>query len=120
VRDVEAVLAAERELQVVARDSGDLAGLEAEQLADAVVLVDDVVSGAELGEGLERAPGGCGAAAGAAAEDLRVGEQRKPQIPPDEAAARVGDGEEQLGLVGQLLALVDQSGVDAPQEVLGA
>ena len=120
VRDVEAVFAAERELEVVARDAGDLARLEAEQLADAVVLVDDVVSGAELGEGLERAAGGCGAAAGAAAEDLRVGEQREPELAPDEAAARVGDGEQELRLVGQLLALVDQTGVDAAQQVLRA
>ncbi len=120
MRNVEAVFAAERELEVVARDSGDLARLEAEQLADAVVLVDDMVSGAELGEGLERAARGCGAAAGAAAEDLRVGEQCEPELAPDEAAARVGDGEQELRLVGQLLALVDQTGLDAAQQVLRA
>ena len=34
---------------------GDLLRLEAEQLADAVVLVDDVVAGAQVGERLERA-----------------------------------------------------------------
>ena len=34
---------------------GDLLRLEAEQLADAVVLVHDVVAGAQVGEGLERA-----------------------------------------------------------------
>ncbi len=85
-----------------------------------MVLVDDVVSGAELGEGLERAARRGGAAAGAAAEDLRVGQQREPELAPDEAAARVGDGEQELGLVGQLLAVVDQTSVDAAQEVLRA
>ena len=55
VRDVEAVVAAEREQQVVARDAGDLLRLEAEQLADAVVLVHDVVAGAQVGERLQRA-----------------------------------------------------------------
>ncbi len=55
VRDVEAVLAAEREQEVVARDAGDLLRLEAEQLPDAVVLVHDVVAGAQVGERLQRA-----------------------------------------------------------------
>ena len=53
VRQVEPVLAAEGEVEVVARDAGDLLRLEAEQLADTVVLVDDVVAGAEVGEALE-------------------------------------------------------------------
>ena len=120
VRDVKPVLAAERKLEVVTGDSGDFTRLETEQLADAVVFVDDVVSGAELGEGLQRATGRRGATPGAAAEDLRVGEQREPELAPDEAAARVGDREHELGLVGELLALVDQSRVDAPQQVLRA
>src|SRR5262249_43232098 len=42
VRDVEAVLAAEGDEEVVARDARDLFRLEAEELADAVVLMDDV------------------------------------------------------------------------------
>src|SRR5262249_32342578 len=41
VRDVEPVLAAEGEQEVVARDPGDGVRLEAEQPPDAVVLVDD-------------------------------------------------------------------------------
>ena len=57
VRDVDAVVAAEAEQQVVAGDAGDLLRLEAEQLGDAVVLVDDVVAGAEVGEARERATG---------------------------------------------------------------
>src|SRR6476619_398872 len=55
VRDVEAVVSLEPEPEIVARDLGDGAGLEAEELSDAVILVDDVVAGAEVGERLERA-----------------------------------------------------------------
>ena len=62
VRDVEPVFAAEGELEVVARDACDLPRLEAEQLADAVILVDDVVARPELGERLERATRRRGAA----------------------------------------------------------
>ena len=94
--------------------------LEAEQLADAVVLVDDVVAGAELGEGLERAAGGRGAAARAAAEDLRVGKEREAELAPDEAAPGRRDREEELGLGGQPLAGLEQPRLDAAQEVLRA
>ena len=76
VRDEDAVLAAEREQQVVADDAGDLLRLEAEQLRDAVVLVDDVVARAQVGEARERAADRRGRARGALAEDLRVGQQR--------------------------------------------
>src|SRR5207253_2804615 len=55
VRDEDAVLAAEREQQVVARDAGDLPRLEALQLRDAVVLMDDVVARAQVGEALKGA-----------------------------------------------------------------
>src|SRR5207237_5847001 len=55
VRDVQAVIAAERKQEVVARDAGDFLRLETEELADAVVLVDDVVARAQVGERLERA-----------------------------------------------------------------
>ena len=55
VRDEDAVLAAEAEQEVVARDAGDLLRLEAEQLRDPVVLVDDVVARAQVGEARERA-----------------------------------------------------------------
>ena len=54
VRHVQPVLPAEREQQVVARDPADSLGLEAEQLADAVVLVYDVVARAEVGERPQR------------------------------------------------------------------
>ena len=65
VRDVQAVLAAEGEQEVVARDAGDRLRLEAEQLPDAVVLVDDVVARAQVGERLERAADARGVRRGA-------------------------------------------------------
>ena len=84
----DAVVAAEAEQQVVARDACDLLRLEAEQLRDAVVLVDDVVARAQVGEARERAAGGGGRPRRAAAEDLRIGEERDPELTPDEAPAR--------------------------------
>src|SRR5207247_1212416 len=85
VRNIEAVVAAEREQKVVARDARHLAGLEAEQVADAVVLVDHVIARAQLRERLE-CPARRGRAARPAAEDLSVREQSEPEVPPDEAA----------------------------------
>src|SRR5205085_5928867 len=54
VRNVETVVAAEREQQVVARDAGNLLRLEAEELPDAVILVHDVVARPQVGERLQR------------------------------------------------------------------
>ena len=72
VRDVEPVLALEGEEEVVARDAGDVLRLEAEETPDAVILVDDVVADAEVGEGLERATETRVDARRTLAEDLRV------------------------------------------------
>ena len=72
-------------------------GLEAEQPRDAVVLVDDVVAGAQVGEARERAPERGRRARPPAAEDLRVGEQREPELAPDEAAPRRADRERDPG-----------------------
>ena len=108
MRDVEPVLAAEGEEEVVARDAGDLLRLEAEQLADAVVLVHDVVAGAEVGEGGERAAEAAVGARRPLAEDLRVGQQHEPELAPDEAAAGRRDGEEELGLLRELVARLEQ------------
>ena len=93
MRDVEPVLAAEAEEEVVARDAGDLLRLEAEELADAVVLVDDEVAGAQVGEGCERPAEAVVGARRPLAEDLRVREQDEPELAPDEAAPRRRDGE---------------------------
>ena len=99
VRDVEAVLAAEREEEVVARDARDLLRLEAEQLADAVVLVDDEVAAAEVGERGERAAEPPVGARRPLAEDLRVRQQHEAELAPDEAAAGGRDREEELRLL---------------------
>ena len=81
VRDVEPVVASEAEEEVVARDAGDLLGLEAEQLPDAVVLVDDEVAAAEIRERLQRATADSPLTRRPLAEDLRVRQQ-------DEARSR--------------------------------
>ena len=49
--DVDAVLALVFEVEVVAGDAADLAGLEAGEAGDAVVLVDDVVADPQVAEG---------------------------------------------------------------------
>ena len=71
--------------------------------------MDDVVAGAQLGERLERPAGGCGAAAGAAAEDLRVREEGEPEVAPDEASPGRADREQELRLLGKLLAGLDEA-----------
>ncbi len=111
--DEDAVVAAEAEQQVVAGDAGDLLRLEAEQPRDAVVLVDDVVAAAQVGEARERATGRRRRARRAATEDLRVGEQGELEVAPDEAAPGRRDGE---GEAGRLRARLEQVDGDAPQE----
>ena len=56
MREIQAVVAAEGDEEVVAGDAGDLLRLEAEELADAVILVHDVVARPEVGERRERPP----------------------------------------------------------------
>ena len=85
-----------------------------------MVLVDDVVAGAQVGEALEGAAGGCGAAGRALAEDLRVREQDEPEVAPDEAAARGRDGEQELRLVRERLAGLEDARLDPAEEVRGA
>jgi hypothetical protein len=93
VRDVEAVIATKREEQVVPRDARDLLRLETEQPPDPVILVDDVVAGAEVGERLQRAPEARVGARRSLPEDLRVREEDGAEVPPDEAAPRGRDRE---------------------------
>jgi hypothetical protein len=116
VRDVEPVVAAEADEEIVARDLGDRLRLEAEQLPDPVVLVDHEVTRAQVGEALQRAAGRRGARAGALAEDLRVGQQHEPEVAPDEAAPRGRDGEESSGSSGSGRP-ARGSALDAPQQV---
>src|SRR5207302_2456222 len=118
VWDVETVVAAEAEEEVVARDAGDLLRLEAEQLADPMVLVHDVVARAQIGERLERAAADAALPRRPLAEDLRVGQEHEPQVAPDEAAPRRRDREQQLRVARQSVAVLDQARVGAAEEVL--
>ncbi len=86
MRHVQPVLSAEREQQIVARDPPDRLRLEAEQLADAVVLVDDVVTRSQVGERPQR-PRDARLARRPPAEDLRLGHERDAELAPDEAPA---------------------------------
>ena len=89
MRDVEPVVAAEAEEEVVARDRRHRLRLEAEQLPDPVVLVDDVIAGAEICERLKRAADARGfGTARPLAEQLRIREQGEVELAPDEAATR--------------------------------
>src|SRR4029077_3842057 len=68
VRDEDAILAAEAEQEVIADDARHLLRLEAEQLGDAMVLVHDVVAGAQVREACKGAADRGGRPRGAAAE----------------------------------------------------
>ena len=118
VRNVEAVLAAEGEEEVVARDAGDVLRLEAEEPADAVILVDDVVADAKVGEGLERTAETGVDARRPLAEDLRVREERDPEVPPDEAPPRRADDERDRGVGGDLVDVVVDGRLDLPEQAL--
>jgi len=120
VRDVEAVLASKREQQVVARDVGDAARLEGEELADAVVLVDDEVARAQVGEALQSAADPRVGPRRALAEDLRVREEDEAEIAQDEAAPRGGDGEEEPFSVRKFAARLEDFRLDAAEECLGS
>jgi hypothetical protein len=117
MRHVQAVVAAEADEEVVAGDLGHGLRLEAEQLPDPVVLVDDEVAGAQVGEALQRPPGRRGPGARALAEDLGVRQQNEAEVAPDEAAPRGRDGEGELRLVGEPVARLEDSRLDASQQV---
>ena len=117
MRDVEAVLPAEGEQEVVARDARDGVRLEPEQPADAVVLVHDVVARAQVGEGLQRAAAEAAFARHAAAEDLVVGQEDETEVAPDEAAPCRRDGEEELGLLREVVPRLEHARLDPAEEV---
>src|SRR5207248_9574441 len=120
VRDVEAVVAAKREEEIVARDAGDLLRLEAEELADAVVFVHDEVAGAQVGERLQRSPADAPLLRHAATEDLVIREQDEPELSPHEAAAGGCDREQDLRFGRKLVAGLEHAGLDLAQHVLRA
>ena len=97
VRDVQPVVALEGEEQVVPRDPGDRLRLEPQQLADAVILVDDVVAGPQVGEALQRAPDPDVGPGRPLAEDLGVREEDQVEVAQDEAAPRRRDREDEAG-----------------------
>ena len=118
MRDVEPVVPAESEEEVVARDARHLLRLEAEQLADTMVFVDDVVARPQVGEGLQCAAADAALARRALAEHLRVGQQHEPEVAPDESAACGGDREEDLRLARKRLPLLEHACRRATQQVL--
>ena len=119
VRHVQPVLPAEREQQVVARDAADGLGLEAEQLADAVVLVHDVVTRAEIGERPQR-PRHAGLARRPPAQHLRLRHEGDGEVAPDESSAGGRSGEEERPVSRQWLPRLQQLRIRAPQQALRA
>ena len=100
--DEDAVIALVFEVQVVARDVGDRARLEAGEARDAVVLVHDDVAGAQVGERAQRAAARgtrCSARAlgAAAAQEAVLGEDRPARAGCDEALLQRGGREAQGG-----------------------
>ena len=76
----DAVVALVLEVEVVARHAGHGLGVEAREARDAVVLVDDDVAGAQVGEGAQRPRRGASGALGAAAAQQPVlGDDRQAQ-----------------------------------------
>ena len=118
MRDVETIVAAKAEQEVVARNAGDFLRLEPEQLPDAVVLVHDVVAGAEIRERLQRPAAAAALARRPLAEDLRVGQEREAELAPDEAAPSRRDREDELRVVRQLLTVLDDPRLDPSKKVL--
>src|SRR4051794_24826788 len=120
-RHEDAVGAGELQLEVVARDAADGLRLEARELGEAVVLVDDDVAGSQVGERAQRASP---AAAGArplgalAAEEAVLGDDREAQAGGDEAVPQVRLGEAQLRLGGAVA--VDPARAQAREVVGGA
>src|SRR3954470_7636026 len=118
-RHEDAVGTRELELEVVAGDAADGLRVEPGELRQAVVLVDDDVVGAQVGEGAQRAPpaaGGLRALGPPAAEEPVLGDDREAQAGRDEAVAEVRLGEAELRLRGP--GAVDP-GRAHPREVVG-
>jgi hypothetical protein len=101
-RHEDAVGAGELELEVVARDAADGLRLEARELGEAVVLVDDDVAGAQVGEraeGSAAAPVGRRAARRGWRRNRRCsGMTARLQAGSDEPSRRLACGEVSCGL----------------------
>ena len=83
-----------------------------------MILVDDVVAAAQVGEALERLPDARVLARRALAEDLRVREEDDAELARDEAAARRRDREAQRAVARQRLLRLELLGLDLAQEHL--
>jgi hypothetical protein len=116
VRHEQPVLAAEREMEVVARHAGDRLRVEPEELPDAVVLVDDVVAHPQVGEARESAAEPGVRPGRLLAEDLGVRQEDEAELPPDEPAPRRRHREPELGIRGKRLARCERRAVDLSQE----
>ncbi len=121
--DVDPVLALVFEVEVVAGYAADLAGLEAGEAGDAVVLVDDVVADPQVAEG-EPAPGGAGGALirpATAVDEAAKGIHRQFQLGADEALAqpRLGEGKPGLGREATAFEYRDVDAVEPVARALG-
>src|SRR5262249_55468929 len=119
-RDVEPILPAKREEEIVACDTRNVLRLEAEKPSDAVVLVDDMVADSEIGKRLQGPPEPRVRTRGALSEDLRVGEQRETEVTPNESSARRADDEGHRGLGGYDVEVLRDLRLDLPQQSLSS
>ena len=97
-RHEDAVRALELEVEVVARDAGDGLGVEAGEAREPVVLVDDDVAGAQVGERAQEAAAAARRALdpAAAVDQLVLGDRGELQRRGDEAVAQVGLAEDEV------------------------
>ena len=120
VRDVESIVASESEEQIVARDAGDVFRLEPEETPDAVILVDDVVADPQVRERLQRPPEPRIHAWRSLPEDLRVREERNPEVARDEAPAGGTDDERDRRRLPPQVDLLTDGRIDLPEQSLRA
>ena len=124
--DEDTVVALVFEVQVVACDVSDGAGLKAREARDPVVLVHDDVAGAQLGERAQRAAArradsAVGALGAAPAQETVLGKDRERVLRRDEALTQRGCREPKGcldGLAGRDVALAQPPGFHA-SEVVG-
>lgn len=126
-RHEDLVRAGELELEVVPGHLGDRLGLEAREAREAVILVDDDVPRAQVGEGPQGAASPLVGALAARAlralapEEPVLGDDRDADAGRDEPVAQRGGREDELGLdeaVAARLALADPARLE-PREVVG-
>ena len=124
VRDEQPVLAVELEVDVVARDARDGLRVEADEAADAVVVVHDVVARPQVGErGRACAPRRAGRSPAPLTRRRKTcwseGNSATSKRRRDEAPAGARDDEVDAGLPRQRLVGAEQPGLDAAQRRAG-